>query len=243
MKQEEDFKISLIIPAHNEEKYIDSCLEHALKNSNGKFFEIIVIDNASTDRTSEIAKKYPGVKVFYEKNKGLTYARQRGFLESKGEILAYIDADTHMPKGHYERIEKEFRKNPNLASLSGPHKYYDVKKSQEIVNKIYWRIFAFPVYVILRYMTAGVNFAIRRDVLEKINGFDTSISFYGEDTNIARRAHKHGKVKFSLSFSMPTSGRRLVKKGFIKIGFIYMINGLSEYILHKPVTKKYTDIR
>ena len=243
MKPKKYSNISLIIPAHNEEKYIGTCLEHVIKNSNGKFLEIIVVDNASTDRTSETAKKYPKVKVVYEKNKGLTHARQRGFLEAKGEILAYIDADTKMPKGYYERIIKEFNKNPRLVSFSGPHEYYDVKKSQEIVNKIYWRILAFPFYLMLGYMTAGVNFAIRKDVLEKINGFDTSISFYGEDTDIARRARKHGKVKFSLSFSMPTSGRRLLKHGFAKIGYIYILNFASEIIRHRPATKKYTDIR
>jgi glycosyltransferase involved in cell wall biosynthesis len=240
---EKDFTISLIIPAHNEEKYLGACLEHALKNSGGKFLEIIVVDNASTDSTAKIAGNYPGVRIVYEKNKGLTYARQRGFLEARGDILAYIDADTRMPEGYYERIEKEFGKNPRLASFSGPHDYYDVKKSYRILNKIYWRILAFPFYIIIGYMTAGVNFAIRRDVLQKINGFDTSIAFYGEDTNIARRTHKHGKVKFSPSFSMPTSGRRLTEHGIFKIGGIYVMNFVSEVVWHKPLTREYKDIR
>ena len=55
--------ISLIIPAYNEEKYIGQCLDSAIKNSNGKFFEVIVVDNASKDNTSKIASSYPNVKV------------------------------------------------------------------------------------------------------------------------------------------------------------------------------------
>ena len=243
MKTEKDFKISLIIPAHNEEKYIGDCLEFALKNSNGKFFEIIVIDNASTDFTAEVAKGYSGVRVVQEKNKGLTYARQRGFLEAKGNILAYIDADTRMPKGHCERIIKEFGSNPNLVCFSGPHEYYDLKKSHQILTKVYWRIFAFPLYVLVGYMTNGANFAIRKDTLHRMNGFDTSIAFYGEDTDIARRARKHGKVKFSLNFGMPTSGRRLSHHGILKAGAIYMLNFVSQAMLHKALTKKYKDVR
>lgn len=243
MDKKNKFKISLIIPAHNEEKYIGSCLEYATKNSNGKFFEIIVVDNASTDKTSEIAKSFPGVKVIYEENKGLTFARQRGFLESQGEILTYIDADTRMPQGYYERIEGEFNKNPKLASFSGPHDYYDVSKFYKILNKIYWELIAFPSYVIIGYMIIGVSFAVRGDILEKINGFDTSIAFYGEDTNIARRIHKYGKVKFSTNFTMPTSGRRLREYGIFKIGYIYVINFISEVVFHKPATRIYKDIR
>lgn len=114
-------KISLIIPAYNEEKYVGACLEHAIKNSGGKFFEIIVIDNASTDRTRETAEKFPGVRVVREEKKGITRARQRGFMEAQGDILAFIDADTHMPSGWCEMVLKEFTDNPHFACLSGPY--------------------------------------------------------------------------------------------------------------------------
>ena len=243
MNKKSDLKISLIIPAHNEEKYLGSCLEHALKNSAGTFFEIIVVNNASTDKTSEIALSFPGVKVVYEKNKGLTHARQRGYLEAKGDILAYVDADTRIPKGYFEKLVKEFEKNENLACFSGPHEYYDIKRSHQILTKIFWKTIAYPVYVIVGYMTIGVNFAIKKEVLDKMGGFDTTITFYGEDTNIARRAHKHGKVKFSTNFGMPTSGRRLSHHGVTKATLIYISNYFSEVVLHKPVTMKYKDIR
>src|ERR1035437_5497290 len=151
---EEDFKISLIIPAHNEEKYIGTCLEHAIRNSNGKFFEIIVVNNASTDKTAEIAKSYPGVRVVYEEHKGLTRARQRGFIESRGNILANIDSDTRMPPNWIEQAIDEFKKDKNLVCLSGPYIYYDVSKLKFFLVKIYW-ILAMPVYWIVGYMATG----------------------------------------------------------------------------------------
>lgn len=239
---EENLKISLIIPAYNEEKYIGSCLEHALKNSDGKFFEIIVIDNASTDRTGEIAKSFHNIRVVREENKGLTKARQRGFVESSGNILANIDADTRLPRGWVDQIIKEFKKDKNLVCLSGPYIYYDIPSWQSLLVKIFW-VLAIPVYWITGYMATGGNHVIKRETLEKMNGFDTKIEFFGEDTNTARRASKYGKVKFKLKFAMPTSGRRLIKDGFLKSSIIYISQFLSETVVHKPVVKKHKDIR
>ncbi len=236
-------RISLIIPAHNEEKYIGECLKHVIKHSDGKLFEIIVIDNVSTDRTKEVAEQFPGVRVVYEKNKGLTSARERGRAEARGNILAYIDADTHMPKNWVARVEDEFKNHPNTVCVSGPYIYYDVPKIQQFFTKLYWYFIAMPMYLIVGYMAVGGNFAIRKETIDKMGGFDTTISFYGEDTDIARRASKFGKVVFKLSFTMYTSGRRFSGQGFLKTGFIYMANFASEVILRKPFTKEYKDIR
>jgi glycosyltransferase involved in cell wall biosynthesis len=236
-------KISLIICAYNEEKYIASCLEHAIKNSQGKFYEIIVVDNASTDRTGDIAGAFPGVKVVREERKGMVRARQRGLMEARGDILAFIDADTRLPAGWYEKVAREFTRNLKLACLSGPYIYYDIPKWQRFIVWIYWYFLGMPVYLLVGYMVTGANFAIRRSVLEKMNGFDTNIEFYGEDTDIARRASKFGKVKFSPLLAMPTSGRRLSGQGLWKTGWLYITNFASQVIRHKPTTGEYKDIR
>src|SRR5262245_58576357 len=129
----QELTISLIIPAYNEEKYIGTCLEHAIKNSGGKLLEIIVVDNASTDKTSEVAKGYPGVTVVQESRKGVMWAREKGRHTAKGQILAFMDADNRMPKGWVHKIEKEFIQSPNMVCLSGPYIYYDVPKWQHIL--------------------------------------------------------------------------------------------------------------
>lgn len=237
------FKISLVIPAHNEEKYIGACLEHALKNSNGKFHEIIVIDNVSTDKTKEIASKFPGVRVVYEKEKGLTKARQRGFVEATGDILAYIDADTRMPEGWYGSLEDHFLRYPELVCFSGPYFYHDIPKLHQRMIKFYWYALAVPTYLFVGYMTVGGNFAIKKETLEKMGGFDTSIAFYGEDSDISRRANQFGKVKFSPNFIMPSSGRRIEGEGIFMMMFTYILNYFSQVLAHKSITKKYRDIR
>jgi len=92
-------------------------------------------------------------------------------------------------------------------------------------------------------MLVGGNFAIRRDVLDKMGGFDASIEFYGEDADIAKRAKKFGKVLFSNSFVMPTSGRRLQKQGYLKMAGIYFVNFFSIVFRGKPATRNYEDVR
>ena len=239
----DELTISLIIPAYNEEKYIGECLKYAILNSKGKFLEIIVIDNASSDKTAEIASSYAGVRVVREDRKGVTRARQRGYLEAHGDILAYIDADTRMPEGWVETVVSEFSKNKNLVCLSGPNSYYDISNLNNLCVKVFWQIFAMPVYYAVGYMVLGANFAIKKDTLDQMDGFDTSIEFYGDDTDIARKASKYGKVKFKSSFTIETSGRRLKNQGVYITGLVYAKNFFSEVFYHKPSTKDYQDYR
>ena len=237
------FRISLVIPAHNEEAYIETCLQHAIRHAGDHFHEIIVVNNASTDDTHEKVKAFPDVRVAFETNKGLTYARQRGFNEATGDLLAYIDADTRMPSKWIQTVMEEFEKDPALVCLSGPYVYYDFPITYKLGTWLYWRLLAWPISRVTGYMAVGGNFVIRRDVVEKMSGFDTSISFYGEDTDIARRASKFGKVKFTTRLVMPTSARRLNKQGVFRTGWTYIKNFLSIVFRHRPATNVYQDIR
>jgi glycosyltransferase involved in cell wall biosynthesis len=234
--------ISLIIPAYNEEKYIGTCLEYVLKNAHGLLHEIIVVDNASTDRTAEIARRFSGVEVISEKSKGQPKARQCGFEHATGDILAYIDADTRMPAGWVEQIQKEFTKNPKLACLSGPYIYYDLPAWKNMLVAL-WYLFAMPVYYIVGYMATGGNLALRTTALQAMGGFDTSIAFYGEDSAIARGAHSVGTVLFKRSFRMPTAARRFKAEGFVQTAYTYLINFFAIVLTKKPRTLVYTDIR
>ena len=234
--------ISLIIPAYNEEEYLPACLEAVMRNVADKAVEIIVVDNGSTDDTKKVVKRYPAVTYVFEPEKGITRARQRGFLASTGDILAYVDADTHPPPGWIEQICDQFGMRQDLACLSGPYSFYDLRG---ISNRIAtsWFVAAWPLYKITGHLMVGGNFAIRRDVLEKMGGFDSTIEFYGEDVDIGKRARKHGRVLFSPRFVMPTSGRRMQKQGFARMAGIYFANYCSIVFLGKPVSKRYKDVR
>ena len=121
-------KISFVIPAYNEEDYLPKCLEAILQEKQkGKYdMEIIVVNNASTDSTRKVALSYPGVIVVDEPKKGLTYARQAGFLNSTGDIIANIDSDSILTPDWLDTVMNNFTKNPKLVALSGPFIFHDL---------------------------------------------------------------------------------------------------------------------
>lgn len=233
-------KFSLIIPAYNEERYIARCLKSVIENAEG-LDEVIVIDNNSTDNTGNLARSFPGVRVIKEEKKGPSHARQRGMLEASGDVLVYLDADTYISKQWFAILKNNFESNRSIC-LSGPCQYYDISKTQQIAVKIYWYI-GYIFYLIIGYMIVGGNFAIKKEALEKIGGFNTDIAFYGDDTDLARRVKSVGKIKFNLSFIIYTSGRRFAGQGLAKTAWLYVINFLSEIVLHRPATKDYQDLR
>jgi cellulose synthase/poly-beta-1,6-N-acetylglucosamine synthase-like glycosyltransferase len=214
----------------------------------GDDVEIIVVNNASTDRTREVALKYPGVRVVDEPKKGLTFARQAGFFASKGELIANVDSDSRLTPGWVDQVLTNFAADPKMVALSGPFIYYDLSPKQLISVRIFYAA-AFLVYVMNRYvlragsMVQGGNFVLRRDALEKIGGFNTAIAFYGEDTDIARRMNQVGHVRFTFDLKMFSSARRLKQEGMLTIAARYTINYLWTTFRKKPFTEEYIDIR
>ncbi len=243
-------RLSFVVPAYNEEHYLPDCLEAILKQTVGlaEPAEIIVVNNASTDRTREVALSYPGVRVVDEMRKGLTFARQAGFAASTGELIANVDSDSRLTPGWVEKVLKAFGEDPKLAALSGPFIYYDLTPQQRVSVYIFYLV-AFVVYVVNRWvlraggMVQGGNFVLRRKALEEIGGFDTTISFYGEDTDIARRVAKVGDVRFTFGLKMFSSARRLKKEGMLTMAGRYTLNYFWTMFGKKPFTEEYTDIR
>jgi len=251
--------LSFVVPAYNEEAYLGACLESILNQTRGleRITEIIVVNNASTDRTREIALSYPRVRLVDELRKGLPYARQAGFFASTGTLIANVDADSRLTPGWVEKVlttfrDHEARNNDNggrpLVSLSGPLVYYDLTPRQSrLVNVFYgiaWLTYATNKYILrVGSMVQGGNFVLSRSALEAIGGYDTSITFYGEDTDIARRLHAVGKVLFTFDLKMLSSARRLKHEGMLTIAWRYGLNYFWTTFFKRPFTREHIDIR
>lgn len=233
--------ISLIICAHNEETVLAETIDIAMRNSRGKFKEVIVVDNASTDKTADIARSC-GARVIYEPQKGLTSARQAGFEASASELLAYIDADTHTTPQWIHIVESVFRKRPDVVSLSGPRRYFGTVWYRRWILNMMW-VVAPLAYPIVGYMILGGNFVVRRSAIVAIGGFNRSIAFYGEDTDLARRLSKVGKTLFRMDFYAYASARRFETEGILKPNVVYALNYLWPVLFHRPYTKQYQDVR
>jgi glycosyltransferase involved in cell wall biosynthesis len=244
-------RLSFVVPAYNEETYLPACLDSILAQTRTLppgSFEIIVVNNASTDRTREVALRYPGVRVVDEPRKGLTHARQAGFAASSGRLIANVDSDSRLTPGWVAQVLAAFAAEPKLVALSGPFIYYDLTPTQRVSVRIFYAA-AFLVYVVNRYilhagsMVQGGNFVLRRAALEQIGGFNLDISFYGEDTDIARRLHRVGIVKFTFGLKMFSSARRLKHEGMATIAARYTMNYFWTTFRHRPFTQDYIDIR
>ena len=233
--------ITLIIPAYNEEAFIGACVDAAKAKTRGKLKEIIVVDNASTDKTAEIAESH-GARVVHATKKGLTAARQCGFNASSGEYVAYIDADTLISDTWIDVAERELTKHPDAVSLSGPRRHFGTAWYRIWLLNSFW-ISAPVVNWLVGYMILGGNFIAKRSAIEVIGGFDTTIQFYGEDTDLARRLSKVGKTIFRMDFYVYASARRYDTEGIFWVNIIYGVNYLWPVLFGRPYTQGAQDVR
>ncbi|HMY34914.1 MAG TPA: glycosyltransferase [bacterium] len=243
-------KISVIIPAYNEASIIGETLSALMKADRpSNPIEFIVVNNASTDRTAEIASSFPDIRVVTESEKGLTKARQCGNAHAQGDILIYIDADTRIPKHLLRTIEEKFIADPKLVAMSGPYKYHDWTWYGRLILWLYhWTLVPMNQLVINRILNKGSvfyggNFAVRKKALDKIGGFDTGLEFWSEDTQIGRRMSQEGRVRFFHRAYVYTSARRYYAEGFLRVLMRYIMNYFWDIIFHRPFTKGYQDVR
>ena len=215
--------MSLIIPAYNEEKYIWACLEYAIKYGDGYFHEIVVVDNGSTDNTKKVAEQYPGVRVVSESKKGTSPARNRWYLESTGDILAFVDADTHMPAWWAKKIYEKFVRDSHVWIISGPYSFYDLPWYSFFYSRLYYApLLTYCMSKLFWWVCTWGNFAIRRTVLDKINWFNTDILFYWDEADLLHRAKHHTQNQYMLTLKMPTSSRRYKHQGVFRTGYMYL---------------------
>jgi len=199
-------KISVIVPAFNEEKFLGNCLL-SLKGQDFKDFEVIVVDNNSTDKTTEIAKKFGAILVS-EKNQGVAFARNKGAKIAKGEILVFTDADTILPKNWLSRIKEEFERDKELIAFGGSCEFYSGPISARLASKFFLK----PFLILDKFFSGGFNLmgcnmAIKKEMFLKVGGFNEKLKL-NEDVEISYRLRKMGKVKFDPNFKVKTSGRR-----------------------------------
>jgi glycosyltransferase involved in cell wall biosynthesis len=200
-------KVSVVIPAYNEEKYLGKCLE-SLQNQTEKPFEIIVVDNNSGDKTATIAKKM-GARVITEKQQGISFSRNAGFDAVKGDIIARIDADTIAPNNWLEKITKDIEKD-NYDVVYGPAYYMNLPKQIQI-SHVPTIVFFETVNALWKHhMLLGLNMALKKSVWEKVrNEVCMDNTLVHEDLDIGIHLWKYKvKIKFDKSLIVNSSIRR-----------------------------------
>jgi glycosyltransferase involved in cell wall biosynthesis len=197
-------KITVIIPAYNEEIYLPRTLR-SLKQLDRIPDEILVVDGGSTDKTAETAKS-EGARVLTVPHRGIGYARQQGLMAATGDAVAYTDADTLVPKDWLTKIEQTLSR-PGYAGVFGTFRVPDgwwlyrgyINILQPVLNQIYYWL-GIP-------MAPGQNFAFLKQTALDAGGFPEDYKI-AEDIEMARRLQKKGKVAFRQDLIVVSSGRR-----------------------------------
>ena len=222
-----DTFLSVIVPAHNEEDYIEKTLI-SITNSSYKNYELIVVCDSCSDRTAEISKKYTQ-KVYSVDYKNTSQTRNYGASKGNGGIIVFSDADTICSNDYLASVVK---------AINAGGDYGCSKITSETGTWKGW----FMIGRIDRYFrmskSFGGNFFVRKDFFVKTNGFDENM-IKGEDTDLADRLYGSGAKFFYIKDSyVITSERRFQKYGY----FHYYINSVKEALLYFFNKSKYKEV-
>lgn len=217
------FPVSIVIPAYNEEDYIDLCLQSLVWQKTQYKFEVIVVDNNSKDKTKNIALSYRNklnIRVISEKQQGRGIARWRGFEEAKGEVIFSTDADTILPEDWIERFMKYFE-NEKVVAVTSLCNIDEPSTIDKAVFKFFQLLANEGHRIALgHYWLSGFSYAIRRNIYEKSGKIDKNLDAL-DDIELGRRVKKLGKIQLVRNLPVLTSNRRF-QQG--------VTSGLIEYV-------------
>ncbi|VVB66198.1 Glycosyltransferase AglE [Candidatus Gugararchaeum adminiculabundum] len=235
-------KVSVIVPALNEEKYLAPCLRSIVGQRTSLEYEIIVVDSGSKDRTEEVARKYADLFI-NTKKRGIALARNTGANNAKGQLFVFVDADTKIPPNYIDAVHAVMEEK-TLAGLSCAFKFDKASRSlnaaQELSNKYLLVKGSFGKGEIL-----GFNNAVRRETFFRAGGFPDAPL---EDGAFAKKLRGIGRVIYLPEPMVTTSARRLESGGTLKAAFYYANLMLATNFPHTPLKsllryKKYLPIR
>jgi glycosyltransferase involved in cell wall biosynthesis len=213
--------ISVVVPALNEEEWIVSCLE-SLTSQSYDDYELIVVDGGSSDRTVELAEQYADRVIVYKGPVGA--ARNLGARGSRGEILAFMDADTIACTSWMEVISESFKER-EVVGATGPTL---PTNGSTMDSMLYQGATVYLQRILLRLgipHVAGFNCAYRKEPFLKVGGFD-QVNVLSEDVRLSLKIRRFGRISFNKKMVAFTSTRRIEKCGYAYIIGLYLLNGL-----------------
>jgi glycosyltransferase involved in cell wall biosynthesis len=184
-------RVSIVVCTYNGGRTVEQCL-HSLEALEYPDYEVIVVDDGSTDETATILQRFPGVRAIEQPNRGLSVARNVGLSAANGEIVAYTDSDCFADPDWLTRLVYQLQQTgaaavggPNLTPEDGwlaacvaasPGQPSHVLESDQVAEHI-----------------PGCNMAFRREELLAINGFDPVYRAAGDDVDVCWRLQQAGR--------------------------------------------------
>lgn len=261
-------KISIVVPVYNEADSLRACL-NAIDTQTIKPYEVIVVDNNSTDSSVSIAEDFDFVRVVNEKRQGVVHARTRGFNEANGDIIARIDADSIIPADWLACVEAIFL-DEQVDAVSGLALYYGVAAANLIdgIDLFFRRKLSANLKARNLMYLWGANMAVRRSAWNDVKSRLCSKSHQHEDFDLGIHLQEQGhKVVFDERLKASVSSRRIdmnfidfmhyvmmspgtyaqhnlkVKRAMYPIVAVCAIGYIPGFVLYKgydPVTDKFS---
>jgi glycosyltransferase involved in cell wall biosynthesis len=209
--QSEPPRISIVIPAHNEEAYLPRTLD-ALKQQDYPRFEVIVVANGCQDRTTEVAQKRCD-RLIALSQKGLGVARNLGARMAKGELLLFLDADTTLDPSALSVIAENFSKAHAAGTVQGRpdgqrHAYRLIYLVKNSLHR--WSIHEGSSGVIICW----------KEHFMRIGGFDEGLEMR-ENSELIKRLKRFGRYKYLGRIAATTSMRRYDQRGCGRIVWLW----------------------
>lgn len=194
-------KISVIIPLYNDEKYIGKCLE-AVFSSDHKDFEVLVVDDCSTDRSPEEVSKHPCRLIRLEKNAGAGNARNQGASQASGALFVFIDSDVIIEKDTLSRFEKVYVEKGEKICMCNVHPHSLSGGVAATITAIHWNHINAELGDEASFVST-MCFSIDRDVFFEIGRFKPYMAAGGEEFEIGEVIAQAGyKIYVDSSFEI-----------------------------------------
>jgi glycosyltransferase involved in cell wall biosynthesis len=207
---------SVVIPAYNQAEFLDEAIRSILDQT-VQDFEILVVNDASTDSTAEIMSRYDDPRIIvltHPQNRGLPAARNTGMAAARGEFIALLDADDYYHPHKFEAHLRFLRAHPEISVTYNAR--FELHHSSKKVRDIYRP----PATAELKDFVLGFPFSpsdmvIRREAAERIHFFDENMRCGGEDLDfpcrLALEGNRFARVSGVLNYRRFHAGRKKKK--------------------------------
>ena len=220
--------VSVVVPVYNEEYLLPGCLEALQKQDYDGPYEVVVVDNACTDRSPEIARAM-GFRVVSEPRKGVVNALRAGFAATRGEIVACTDGDTRVPPNWLSRLVADMTSRPDVVAAGGLYLFHDGSR---------WLRLAAPALNLFIWHLNGANLAIWRRAYEAMGDAFPRVGF-GWDAAIGQRLRRLGRVILDRKLAVSTSSRSFTPYLCLR----YSLNYFWLILFDRPLLQAMPDIR
>lgn len=203
-------RVTVVVPVLNEERWLPATLE-SLRAQLFQDFELVVVDNGSTDRTPEIAMRWAD-RVLREEKRGAVHAMHRGFAEAVGELVVTADADTLYPPRWLRKMVRALTQ-PGTVAAYGPMGFRESPPPVRAMQAAGYTLLAWGSRAFGVPLAGAANLGVNKDAYFQVGGYPPLASLASPDFRLLMRLSRLGRVRFVPTMVCWTSGRRFHQGG------------------------------